>query len=256
LLQISIALSTKMKIGTYIFFLLAFSQPIFGQEWRDTLREARQAYINHDYEKSYNQYRSAQKLAPKQIDLSDEIGHSAYKAGKYQDAEKIFAKSSSNKGNPAQKGNVHRQIGDAKMQQRKYEEAAESYKESLRNNPQDSKSRYNLTQALKKVKEQKQQQKEQQQKEQQQNQNQKNQVKDNSSQKSNPNQPNRNQAQPQSKSPSNSEKKQGENNSVKLSDKKTERMLDELVKKEMETKKKFDGVKGSGTGVKRTGKDW
>jgi hypothetical protein len=33
-------------------------------------------------------------------------------------------------------------------------------------------------------------------------------------------------------------------------------MLDELVKKEMETKKKFDGVKGSGTGVKRTGKDW
>jgi tetratricopeptide (TPR) repeat protein len=240
-----------MKIGTYIIFLLAFYQPIFGQEWRDTLREARQAFINHDYEKSYNQYRSAQKLAPKQIDLSDEIGHSAYKAGKYQDAEKIFAKSSSNKGNPAQKGNVHRQIGDAKMQQRKYEEAAESYKESLRNNPQDSKSRYNLTQALKKAKEQKQQQKEQQQ-----NQNQQNQVKDNSSQKSNPNQTNRNQGQPQSKSPSNSEKKQVKKNSVKLSDKKTERMLDELVKKEMETKKKFDGVKGSGTGVKRTGKDW
>jgi len=240
-----------MKIVTYIFFLFAFSQPIFGQEWRDTLREARQALTNHDYEKSYNQYRSAQKLAPKQIDLSDEIGHSAYKAGKYQDAEKIFAKSSSNKGNRAQKGNVHRQIGDAKMQQRKYDEAAESYKESLRNNPQDSKSRYNLTQALKKAKEQKQNQKEQQK-----DQNQKNQDKDNSSQKSNPNQPNKNQSQPQSQSPSNSEKQQGESNSAKLSDKKTERMLDELVKKEMETKKKFDGVKGSGTGVKRTGKDW
>ncbi len=245
-----------MKIVTYIFFLFAFSQPIFGQEWRDTLREARQAYVNHDYEKSYKQYRSAQKIAPKQIDLSDEMGHAAYKAGKYQDAEKIFAKSSSNKGNPAQKGNVHRQIGDAKMQQRKYDEAAESYKESLRNNPKDSKSRYNLTQALKKAKEQKQQQQKEQQQNQNQNQNQKNQAKNNPNQKSNPNQPNKNQSQPQSKSPSNSEKQQGESNSAKLSDKKTERMLDELVKKEMETKKRFDGVKGSGTGVKRTGKDW
>jgi hemolysin activation/secretion protein len=136
------------------------------------------------------------------------------------------------------------------MQQRKYDEAAESYKESLRKNPQDSKSRYNLTQALKKAKEQKQQ------KEQKQNQNQQNQAKNNSNQNGKPNQPNKNQSQPQSKSPSNSEKKQGESKPVNLSDKKTERTLDELVKKEMETKKKFDGVKGSGTGVKRTGKDW
>ena len=239
-----------MKIVTYIFFLFAFSQPVFGQEWRDVLREARQACVNHEYEKSYKKYRSAQKLAPKQIDLSDEIGHAAYRAGKYKDAENIFSNSSSNKGNATQKGNVQRQIGDSKMQQRKYEEAAESYKESLRNNPQDSKSRYNLTQALKKAKEQKQQ------KEQKQNQNQQNQAKNNSNQNGKPNQPNKNQSQPQSKSPSNSEKKQGESKPVNLSDKKTERTLDELVKKEMETKKKFDGVKGSGTGVKRTGKDW
>lgn len=254
MLQITIALRIKMKIVTYIFFLFAFAQPIFAQEWRDTLREARKSFVNHNYEKSYKQYRSAQKLAPKQIDLSDEMGHAAYKAGKYQDAEKIFAKSSSNKGNASQKGNVHRQIGDAKMQQRKYDEAAESYKESLRNNPKDNKSRYNLTQALKKAKEQKQQQ----QKEQQQNQNQcqNNQSNGKPNQKSNPNQPNKNQSQPQSKSPSNPEKQQAESKTAKLSDKKTERMLDELVKKEMETKKKFDGVKGSGTGVKRTGKDW
>jgi Ca-activated chloride channel family protein len=234
-----------MKIVTYIFFLFAFSQPVFGQEWRDVLREARQACVNHEYEKSYKKYRSAQKLAPKQIDLSDEIGHAAYRAGKYKDAENIFSNSSSNKGNATQKGNVQRQIGDSKMQQRKYEEAAESYKESLRNNPQDSKSRYNLTQALKKAKEQ-----------QQQKQSQQNQAKNNSKKNGKPNQPNKNQSQPQSKSPSNSEKKQGESKPVNLSDKKTERTLDELVKKEMETKKKFDGVKGSGTGVKRTGKDW
>ena len=232
-----------MKIVTYIFFLFAFSQPVFGQEWRDVLREARQACVNHEYEKSYKKYRSAQKLAPKQIDLSDEIGHAAYRAGKYKDAENIFSNSSSNKGNATQKGNVQRQIGDSKMQQRKYEEAAESYKESLRNNPQDSKSRYNLTQALKKAKEQ-------------QKQSQQNQAKNNSKKNGKPNQPNKNQSQPQSKSPSNSEKKQGESKPVNLSDKKTERTLDELVKKEMETKKKFDGVKGSRTGVKRTGKDW
>jgi hypothetical protein len=104
---------------------------------------------------------------------------------------------------------------------------------------------YNLTQALKKAKEQ-----------QQQKQSQQNQAKNNSKKNGKPNQPNKNQSQPQSKSPSNSEKKQAESKPVNLSDRKTERTLDELVKKEMETKKKFDGVKGSGTGVKRTGKDW
>lgn len=244
----------KMKIITCFFFLFYFTHSMIAQEWKESLREARRSFLNQDYERSYKYYRTAQKLAPKQIDLSDEMGQAAYKAKKYKEAEDIFSKSSSNKGNSVQKGTVQRQIGDSKMQQRKYDEAAESYKESLRNNPNDSKSRYNLTQALNKAREQKQQQQKEQQ--QNQNQNQQNQANNNSNQKSNPNQPNKNQSQPQSKSPSNSEKQQGESKTSKLSDKKTERMLDELVKKEMETKKKFDGVKGSGTGVKRTGKDW
>lgn len=241
-----------MKIVTFVLFLCIIVGPVFGQEWRAQLNEARKSFLNKSYEKSYKEYRSAQKMAPKGIDLSDEMGQAAYKAGKFEEAEKIFEQSSSNKGNAIQKGIVQRQIGNSKMQQKKYSEAAESFKESLRNNPNDQKSRYNLSQAMKKAKEQKEQQ-------QKQGQGDKSDSKSDPNQKPKDNQPSDKKNQQVSKDmkpAQNGQQPQDANNQSKLSDKKTERMLDDLVKKEMETKKKFDGVKSSGSGVKRTGKDW
>lgn len=250
---------------------------MYAQQWRDTLMAARKSYIQKNYEQSFKLYRSAKKLAPKEIDLSDEAGQSAYKAGKYEQAEKMYAQSSSNKGSAAQKGITQRQIGNARMKQEKYAEAIESYKESLRNNPKDEYARYNLAQAMKKKAQQDKKQQQQDQKDQQEKQNQQNKDQQNKQdkQQNNPGQKNQPENQKNQGGQENSQQKnQGEqpkdqpkpqqenrdqnpsgNNRNKLSDKKTERMLDKLMKQEMETKRKFDGVKSSGN-TTHSGKDW
>ncbi|MCE3295621.1 MAG: hypothetical protein K0R65_1335 [Crocinitomicaceae bacterium] len=230
-------------LASCLLFTTAFG---LSQDWKKDLNEARKLYKESKYGESLKKYQSAQKLAPKSIDLSDEIAQSSYKANEFEKAEKIYNQSSSKKGNPVQKAKTYHNLGNSKMKQKKYDEAVEAYKESLRNNPKDEETRYNLSEALKKQKaQQKNQQDQKQQSQQNQNQNQQQQNQQNQNQQQNQ------QSQQQRQSQQNGEQQR----KSQLSDKKTERMLDELVKKEMETKKKLDGNKGKSS-KNTSGKDW
>lgn len=232
-----------MKIFAYILLFLIFAPSVSGQVWYDTLRAARDSYTKRKYDQAFRQYSSAQQLAPKEIDLSEEIAQSAYKAEKYAEAEKLYAKNSQSKASAEQRSKAYRNVGNSRMKQQKYGEAIESYKQALRNNPADEQSRYNLAEAMRRQKQQ--QQKKDQQKEQ-------------GDKSEDPSQNGQEQQQKNQKDQSSGTEKEpsGESKKTKLSDKKTERMLDELMKKEMETKKKFEGNKNSAGSTKKSGKDW
>jgi Ca-activated chloride channel homolog len=224
--------------------ILFFTSSIFafGQNWLDTIQSARNQYKKENYKEALRLYQSAQKIAPKGIDLSDEIGQSAYKSREFDKAEKVFRESSSSKGTIEQKAKTYHNLGNSKMQQKNYSDAIEAYKESLRNNPYDEETRYNLAEAMRKQENQK---KEQNQK----NQNEKNnQDKDNGKDDSN---------EKKDSNQSNDSKNKNENqeNKSQLADKKTDRILDDLMKKEIQTKKKIDASKGEKS-TKTSGKDW
>jgi tetratricopeptide (TPR) repeat protein len=241
-----------MKLFFYIGFLSLLSSFSFAQDWQSELKEARSLYQKKQYAAAVEKYKSAQKSAPKGVDLSDEIAQASYKALDYASAEKSYSKSSSKKGNASEKAKNWHNLGNAYMKQKKYQEAVNAYKESLRNNPNDDETRYNLSEALKKL--QKQQEKEQQQ------QNQQNKQQNQQQQK---NQPNQNKQQQQNKQQSQQQQNQEKNNQSSekneqkssLNQQKTEKMLDDLTKKELETKKKMGGKKGKG-GKNNSGKDW
>lgn len=225
----------------------------FSQQWRDSLNSARKLYKEGKYIESLDKYKSAQKRAPKNIDLSDEMAQSAYKAREFQKAEKLYSQSSSKKASPKQKAKTYHNIGNAKLQQKKYDEAVEAYKESLRNNPNDEETRYNLAEAMKKQQQNKDNQKKDDKTKDKKNQDQKNQEskQKDKGQQDNKTKDNKTQDSKQQKQNSNFE----ENAKSQLSDKKTERMLDDLAKKEMETKRKLDANKSKSSDSK-TGKDW
>ena len=217
-----------MKYLYTILFVLIYSLS-FSQQWRDTLDDARKAYKQKEYPKALKLYRKAQKIAPKAIDLSNEIAQSAYKSKSFADAEKIYTKPTNGKLGKLKNAQKFHNIGNSRMKQQNYQGAIESYKTSLRNNPYDSQTRYNLSEAIRKLK--------------------KKQNKDNP--KSNPkpqNQPKGNpksKNQPENKSPNNSPNQ-------KLVD----RMLDKLSKQESATKQKLSGKNKGEKGQATTGKDW
>lgn len=240
-----------------------------AQDWRDTLKMARNAYKMEEYDKASGLYEKAQKGAPESVDLSDEMAQSAYKAGKFEEAEKIYQQNQSNKTSSKSKANNHHNIGNTRMKSKNYGGAIDAYKDALRLNPNDEKTRYNLSEAKRQL--QKQQKKEQEknqnsgQNKNQQNKNQqgnsgqnKNQSGKNSPKKSNQG----NQQKNGQQNPSNGggQQKNGEgtdpkNGKGQLSNKNADRILDDLMRKEAETKKRMAGMGGSGSRSK-SGKDW
>lgn len=236
----------------FVFILISYNAS--AQEWRDSLKVARDAYKKQEYSKALKYYQSAQNKAPEDVDLSDEMGQSAYKAREFEKAEKIYQQSANAKKTKSDKAKTYHNMGNSRMQKKDYQGAIDSYKEAIRNNPKNEETRYNLSEAIRRLKDQ-----------------QKKQEKEN---KDNPNQPNppNPQNQPeknksgndpkdkQSNSQNNSGKakegdsKKGDNPS-RLPNKSVERMLDKLMKAEAETKRKMGGSRQEGSSTK-SGKDW
>ena len=140
-----------MKAILIIGFLLSTGIS-FSQEWRDSLEVARKEYKNKNYEKALKYYKSAQNKAPEEIDLSDEIGQSAYRSGDFETAEKIFQQNGNNKKSNKSKAENQHNIGNSRMRSKNYDGAVEAYKDALRLNPNDEKTRYNLSEAIRKLK--------------------------------------------------------------------------------------------------------
>lgn len=259
-----------MKIVALLLIALTAASASWSQEWRDSLSYARSLYKKGEYDKALKYYKSAQKLAPEDVDLSEEEGQSAYRAGKYPEAEKAFGKATTRQKDAKRKSAAYNNLGSARMKQENFPGAEEAFKESLRLDPSNETARQNLAEAKRKrkQKEQQQQQNQQQQnqqqnQDQQQNQNQQQQNNNSSGQQQqeqqqqqqNQNQQQNSNQQQQQNTKSNSDSQQKGKEQQKLADKQTDRKLDELMRQEMDTKKRLDGSKGNSNG-KAAKKDW
>lgn len=252
-----------MKLLLFIASVI-ISSVTFSQDWRDSLNVARASYKKGEFDKAYRYYESAQKKAPEGIDLSDEMAQSAYKAREFEKAEKIYQQSASVKKNKTAKARSYHNLGNSRMKKKDYQGAIDSYKEALRNDPKNEKTRYNLSEAIRRLKEEQQKQQEQQkdqnkdQKEQ--DQQNKDQNKNGENQNKGQNQENQqNQGKNQPNKGNNPQNKNQQGNSSGkqggLPNKSVERMLDELMKAEAATKRKIGGNQ-NGSSTSKSGKDW
>lgn len=253
-----------MKRLLLIVSVLLVAGSACAQSWRDSLKYGKKMYEEGKYEKSYESLVQAQKLAPEGVDLSKDIGNAAYRNGDYEMAEKAFRSVASNTENAGQSSKHWHNVGNTQLKRKDYQSAIESYKQALREDPNNEDARYNLAEAKRRLKKQQQEQKknqDQQNDQKQQNQDQQNggdQQKQGDSKDQN--QGDQKDAQKQSQKQSqNSDQQNSSGNqqqSEKLSSKKTERMLDELLKKEMGTKRKAVGTKSSSSEEVKSGKEW
>jgi hypothetical protein len=127
------------------------------------------------------------------------------------------------------------------MQQKQYAKAVEAYKQSLRKEPNNEKTRYNLSEAIRKLKEQ------------QKDKNKKDQNQPKKSTKKEKKKPSKKNKNPnKNKDPKDSK---GNQNGARLPNKSIERLLDQLTRAEAATMKKLNKGKEA-YGMVRSGKDW
>ncbi len=238
-----------LSIVTFNFSL------VFAQDWKELHKQGKQAYAEGKYQEAYDHFMNAQRIAPDDVSLAKDIGTAAYRKGDFKQAEEIFSNaiSTDNKGLAAKKWH---NIGNSQMKQKNYAKAVESYKESLRIDPSNQETRYNYAEAKRRLEEQQNQQNDPNQDESENNDNQNDQNQDQNDQGDN-NQQNQNDQSKQDAPPSYGQNKDGkEQEQAQMSQKAADKMLEELLKKEMETKRKMQGYSKSEQTESKSGKKW
>lgn len=252
-----------MMKNVLLFALVLFTAGfVNGQSWKDSLRVGKQFYQDGNYNQAYQSLLEAQKLAPSEVDLSQDIGNAAYRSQDYEMAEKAFRNAASNGKEISDQSKHWHNVGNSQMQAKNYQAAVESYKNALRKNPTDDKARYNLAEAQRRVKKQEQQKQSKDQsqsdnQDQSDNENQNDGQNDSQSNDQNQDNQNQNDQNQDSDSGGNDGDVSDDESEGKLTDRKTDRMLEDLLKKEMETKRKVRGIEsGNNQQQVKSGKRW
>ncbi|MCK5824979.1 MAG: tetratricopeptide repeat protein [Ichthyobacteriaceae bacterium] len=149
----------NIKYLAYITMMLLVSVASNAQE-REFLRNGNDKYENKDFTESEIDYRKAINENQNSVTGHYNLGNSIFNQDRNEEAiaeYDLVAKQAKNK---VTKANAYHNKGNALMKDKKFDEAVEAYKNSLRNNPTDEETRYNLAVAKKELKKQQQQQQE------------------------------------------------------------------------------------------------
>lgn len=164
----------------YILFILVFAYSLIGfkanaQEERRFVRRGVEKMEQEKYDEAETQFRKALEEKPTSFEAGYNLASSLFKQEKFEEAFKQLKGSEPFTDDPKKMASLYHNIGNSLLHQQQIDPAIEAYKSSLKLNPTDDETRYNLIAAMKMKEEQDQddqddQQQEQQQEEQQQDQ--------------------------------------------------------------------------------------
>ena len=142
------------NIITYILILtvfFAFAQQeetdkalkILNQKTNDLISDANDLVSNDEFVSAEMEYRRAISTKPASVAGTYNLGHSYYKKGNFDEALYRNQQAAKHATNKLEKHKAFHNIGNILMQEKKCSDAAEAFKNALRNNPLDEETRYN-----------------------------------------------------------------------------------------------------------------
>lgn len=259
----------RMKKAGLIILFLSAAIVVWGQNERKVIRQGLRAYNDGEFSEAEVQFRKAEDINQESFEAEFNTGAALYGQEKYEETVKQYeslvkATDVSGEGSPESLAHIWHNMGNSLLEAQQYAPSIEAYKNSLRLNPNDFDSKYNLAYARQKLKEQQEQEQEQQdqqgeddkQKENQEEQDQKDQPQDQEQdQKDEP----QDQEQDQKDQPQDQEEQeqndQQQQQPREISKEDAERMLKAIQQQEKDVKDKVDKNKAAAAKVK-TKKDW
>ena len=125
---------------------------------RDLIRKGNRLYKDSVYVDAEVNYRKALEVNPQSTISMFNLGNALLRQNKLQEAMEQFASAAKIEKDKEKLAQIFHNIGVIFQSQKDYVKAIEVYKESLRNNPKDDETRYNLALAQKMLKDQQQNQ--------------------------------------------------------------------------------------------------
>mgnify|MGYP002446233763 CR=1 FL=1 len=125
---------------------------------RDHIRRGNKLYNDSLFVKAEVEYRKALDANPSSTEAMYNLGNALLMQQKAQDAMKQYEAASKIEKNKARLAKIYHNAGVILQAGKQYPQCIEAYKQSLRNNPTDDETRYNLALAQKMLKDQQQNQ--------------------------------------------------------------------------------------------------
>lgn len=218
---------------------------------RSHIRKGNKLYKEEKYTESEIAYRQSIEVNPRSVEGSYNLGNALYKQEKYPEAaeqyqqiagqrERLMAE---NPANVQRLAEVFHNLGNIQMKNKDYAKSIEAYKQSLRMNPKDEETRYNLALAQKLLNDQQQQNQDQQNQDQQQQQEQKEQEQ------------NQEQQQQQNEQQENKTQEQKQENE-QMSRDNAQQILDAFLQDEKDTQEKVKKAQAKHQERRKTDKQW
>ena len=248
-------MTMKRKIiSLYMMFCCTLFATAQTMTESDHIRNGNKLYADSLFEKAEIEYRKALELNPKSVDAMYNLGNALFwqavnsqeKGDEALNQYSTAAKLETDKEKLAQ---IYHNIGTLLYSAQQYPQSVEAYKESLRNNPCDHETRYNLAKAMHMNKQQQQNQQDQQEnQDQQQNQEEQQQQE----QQQNQEQQQREQQEQQEQE---SQQQQTQQNDEQISKENAEQILNALMQDEKDIQEKQKKMMQQQQG-KTFDKDW
>ena len=257
---------TSRKIYLLITLLCCTSLLVTAQTMTegDHIRKGNKFYADSLYEKAEIEYRKALELNPESVDAMYNLGNALFyqipqSQEKGQEAMKQYTTAAKLETDKSRLAQIYHNLGTLMYMAQQYPQSVEAYKESMRNNPYDNETRYNLAKAIHMLKQQQQnqenkeqnQEQQQQQKQEQQQQQEEQQYKE-QEQQQNQQQDNQQQEQQEEQQQQQQQQQQAEE---QISKENAEQILNALMQDEKEIQEKQKKMMQQQRG-KTLEKDW
>ena len=228
-----------------LILLLAVSYwPLaFAQQESGDVRRGNKQYRKQNYTEAEVHYRRGLDKNKNGYEAHYNLGDALFKQDKYADAQAEFetaAKMLDRKESPERYAKAMHNIGNCAFAQQQYDKAVGAYQASLRANPKDNDTRYNLVKAMEMLQQQQQQQ------QQQQNQDKQDQKQDQQEQQ-------QQQQQEQQQDQQQQDQQQQEQNEDQMDKETAEQILQALEQDEQDTQEKMQRQQGK---KRRVEKEW
>ncbi len=234
----------------------------YGQNERKVIRDGVRAYEDGEFGEAEVQFRKAENINQESYEAEFNTGVALYGQEKYEETVKQYQALLDQTDDAGKTAQIWHNIGNSLLEAQQYAPSIEAYKNSLRLNPSDEDTRYNLAYAKQKLKEEQQQQQENQDQNKDQNKDQekdqeKNQDQQDQEQEKENDQENENDQDQEQEQDQEQQEQEQEQEPVprEISKEDAERMLNAIQQQEKDVKEKVDKEKAAAAKVK-TEKDW
>jgi len=133
-----------LKKSLLLILTFCVSLPIFAQSESGNVRKGNKLYHKELYEQAQTEFQKGADKNEKSFAANYNLGNAFYRQQKFPEAINAYIKAISETDNKNKKAMAFHNIGNALLESGQYAQSVQAYKESLKLNPTDHETRYNL----------------------------------------------------------------------------------------------------------------